>query len=393
MEGPTPVSALLHAATMVTAGIFLILRCSYLFNNIDNILLLIVLIGGFTAFFSALISIFQYDIKKIIAYSTCSQLGYMFLSSGFSLHDIAIFHLFNHAFFKALLFLSAGSLIHSLMDEQDLRRMGNLIFIFPITYISIVIGSLAIIGFPFITGFYSKDFLFESLLTRYLIDSIYIYVIVITAAFLTVFYSMRLVLFVFYLDINTYRIITMKQTIKYSYEIFYSLFHLSLLSIIVGFLFNDLFIGSGSYFWNKSLHLIITQICFLEQNFIPPIILNLPIIIIITGGFSCFIIHHYSLHIMIDNKYKLLSSFFNNALCFNTIYNIIFIKIFKIFYENNKFLDKGFIEYLGPYGLYILILFIIIINILSNNYNMDVNQFIIIFVILLIFEDNVYKNY
>jgi proton-translocating NADH-quinone oxidoreductase chain L len=157
MEGPTPVSSLLHAATMVTAGVFLLLRASPIFEYAPFILTFVLIIGGFTTFFSAIIGVFQYDIKKIIAYSTCSQLGYMFFSCGLSNYQVAIFHLFNHAFFKALLFLSAGSIIHAMFDEQDMRRMGGLLNFLPFTYFAIFIGSLAIMGFPFLTGFYSKD--------------------------------------------------------------------------------------------------------------------------------------------------------------------------------------------------------------------------------------------
>jgi len=161
MEGPTPVSSLLHAATMVTAGIFLVIRCSPIFEYAPFVLFLICIFGGITSFFSALIGIFQYDVKKVIAYSTCSQLGYMFLSCGLSNYLVAIFHLFNHAFFKALLFLGAGAIIHALYDEQDMRRMGGLINFLPFTYICILFGSLAIMGFPFLTGFYSKDLILE----------------------------------------------------------------------------------------------------------------------------------------------------------------------------------------------------------------------------------------
>jgi len=174
MEGPTPVSSLLHAATMVTAGVFLLVRCSFIFENSDLLLLLIVLFGAFTAIFAAFVAVFQYDIKKVIAYSTCSQLGYMFFSSGLSNYNITLFHLFNHAFFKALLFLGAGSIISSLLDEQDMRKMGSLLYKMPFTYISILIGSLAIMGFPFLTGFYSKDILIEFAYITYLLDGFYI---------------------------------------------------------------------------------------------------------------------------------------------------------------------------------------------------------------------------
>jgi len=161
MEGPTPVSALLHAATMVTAGVFLVIRSSLIFDYSSKILVLLILFGTITALFSSMIATFQYDIKKIIAYSTCSQLGYMFFSCGLSNYNVAFFHLFNHAFFKSLLFLSSGVLIHSLFDEQDIRKMGNLANILNFVYLAILIGSLAILGFPFLSGFYSKDLILD----------------------------------------------------------------------------------------------------------------------------------------------------------------------------------------------------------------------------------------
>jgi proton-translocating NADH-quinone oxidoreductase chain L len=169
MEGPTPVSSLLHAATMVTAGVFLLIRSSFFFEFSNSILILVALIGGFTAFFSAIIGVFQFDVKKIIAYSTCSQLGYMFFSCGLSNYQIAIFHLVNHAFFKALLFLSAGAIIHAVFDEQDMRRLGGLVKLLPFTYFAVFVGSLAIMGFPFLTGFYSKDLILELAYSRYMV--------------------------------------------------------------------------------------------------------------------------------------------------------------------------------------------------------------------------------
>jgi NADH-ubiquinone oxidoreductase chain 5 len=161
MEGPTPVSALIHAATMVTAGVFLIIRFSPLIEFSELTLTLLVIVGSFTAFFSAVTGIFQHDLKKVIAYSTCSQLGYMIFCCGLSNYNVSIFHLTNHAFFKALLFLGAGSVIHALSDEQDMRRMGSLINFLPITYSLMLVGSLALIGVPFLTGFYSKDSILE----------------------------------------------------------------------------------------------------------------------------------------------------------------------------------------------------------------------------------------
>ena len=175
MEGPTPVSALIHAATMVTAGIFLLIRCSFIFEYSPIILTLITFIGAITALFSSIIGLLQNDIKKIIAYSTCSQLGYMIFTCGLSNYSLAFFHLTNHAFFKALLFLSAGSIIHGLFNEQDIRKMGGLIKLFPYTYVSIFIGSLALIGFPFLTGFYSKDIILEFTYCNFTITGTFCY--------------------------------------------------------------------------------------------------------------------------------------------------------------------------------------------------------------------------
>jgi len=161
MEGPTPVSALIHAATMVTAGVFLIIRCSYLFENSSFALNVIVFVGSITAFFASTTGLFQNDMKKVIAYSTCSQLGYMVFACGLSNYNVGLFHLANHAFFKALLFLGAGSVIHALSDEQDMRKMGGIRRLLPFSYSIMLVGSLALMGFPFLAGFYSKDVILE----------------------------------------------------------------------------------------------------------------------------------------------------------------------------------------------------------------------------------------
>ena len=161
MEGPTPVSALIHAATMVTAGVFVLIRTSPILEYSYDALVVVVLVGALTAFFAGTVGIFQNDLKRVIAYSTCSQLGYMVFACGLSNYSVGMFHLMNHAFFKALLFLSAGSVIHALMDEQDMRRMGGLVKVLPLTFVMFLIGSLALMGFPFTTGFYSKDVILE----------------------------------------------------------------------------------------------------------------------------------------------------------------------------------------------------------------------------------------
>ena len=161
MEGPTPVSALIHAATLVVAGVFLIIRCSALFDNSEIALIVVSIVGAMTSFFAASVGLFQNDLKRVIAYSTCSQLGYMIFISGLSHYSVSLFHLANHAVFKALLFMSAGCVIHGMSDEQDLRKLGGLAYIFPVSFVMILIGSLALIGTPFLTGFYSKDCILE----------------------------------------------------------------------------------------------------------------------------------------------------------------------------------------------------------------------------------------
>jgi len=252
MEGPTPVSALIHAATMVTAGIFLFIRCSPIFEFIPNILMIMVLIGSLTTFLGATIGMLQNDIKKIIAYSTCSQLGYMCLACGVSNYFGSFFHLINHAFFKALLFLSAGALIHSLYDEQDIRKMGNLIQLLPFIYISFLIGSLALAGFPFLSGFYSKDYILESSIIHYSLTSNIAFWFGCISAFFTAFYSFRLIFLVFFNTNNSYKKIIQKIQ-ESNWYITFSLLFLLINSILIGYLIKDLITGLGSNFLGNSI--------------------------------------------------------------------------------------------------------------------------------------------
>jgi NADH-quinone oxidoreductase subunit L len=198
MEGPTPVSALIHAATMVTAGVFLVARCSPLFEYSEKALLMVTLVGATTALFAATIALTQNDIKKIIAYSTCSQLGYMFFACGVSAYSAAIFHLATHAFFKALLFLGAGSVIHAMHHEQNIQKMGGIWKKIPITYAMMWIGSLALAGFPPFAGFYSKDVILEAAFMSHSPFGKLAYWMGISAAFLTAFYSWRLLFLTFH---------------------------------------------------------------------------------------------------------------------------------------------------------------------------------------------------
>jgi NADH-ubiquinone oxidoreductase chain 5 len=247
MEGPTPVSALIHAATMVTAGVFLIIKCSPLFEYVPTVLSIITFVGATTAFFSATVGLVQNDIKKVIAYSTCSQLGYMIFACGLSTYHVSLFHLANHAFFKALLFLSAGAIIHSVSNEQDMRKFGALGPLLPFTSIMLLIGSLSLMGFPFLTGFYSKDLILELALTKYTIEGSFAYSLGLITAFFTSFYSFRVFYMTFIYKINSFRTV-INHVHELPYKMGISLCILSLGSIFLGYLAKDLFVGLGTDF-------------------------------------------------------------------------------------------------------------------------------------------------
>jgi NADH-ubiquinone oxidoreductase chain 5 len=247
MEGPTPVSALIHAATMVTAGVFLIIKCSPIFEYVPTVLSVITFVGATTAFFSATIGLVQNDIKKVIAYSTCSQLGYMIFACGLSNYHVSLFHLANHAFFKALLFLSAGAIIHSLSNEQDMRRFGGLALLLPYTSIMLLIGSLSLMGFPFLTGFYSKDLILELALTKYTVEGSFAYCLGLITAFFTSIYSFRVFYMTFIYKNNSFRSV-ITHVHELPWKMAFSLGILSFGSIFLGYAAKDLFVGLGTDF-------------------------------------------------------------------------------------------------------------------------------------------------
>jgi NADH-ubiquinone oxidoreductase chain 5 len=250
----------------------------------------------------------------------------MFLACGFSYYSVALFHLFNHAFFKALLFLSAGAIIHALNDEQDMRKMGGLLAFLPFTFVCMLFGSLAIMGFPFLTGFYSKDLILELLLSSYLIDSLFFYNLALAAAFLTAFYSTRLIIYVFLLPANFSRNI---QPHEPHMPMTIAMFLLVIGSLFFGFIFSDLFIGLGRPL-NSNIILNITLLSPFERNL--PLILSLLAAII-------------SLPLLNIKFINPMAPFFYHAGHFNTIYNKIFIKIFLFSYNiNTKLIDKGLLE-------------------------------------------------
>lgn len=312
MEGPTPVSALIHAATMVTAGVFLLLRSVHLFKYDENSLLLLSFLGGITSFIAATIGLFQNDIKKVIAYSTCSQLGYMVLSCGLNNYSGSLFHLMNHAFFKALLFLSAGAIIHSMLDQQDVRRMGMLLKYLPVSYIMILVGSLTIMGIPFLTGFYSKDFILEYVYSSNIYLSIFLYWLGIISASLTSFYSIKLLFLTFYNVHNSYfnilynknkRLIVIHES---KFLILIALIILFLGSIFVGFLFKDLFIGMGTDVWTNTLDTesYKDNLRIFDVEFLPMRIKIIPIICTLIAALLSFLFFKFYIFI-VEFVYKL----------------------------------------------------------------------------------------
>ena len=253
MEGPTPVSALIHAATMVTAGVFLVVRCSPMFEYSQVALNLVTVVGLITAIFAASVALVQNDIKKIVAYSTCSQLGYMFFAAGLGAYHVAMFHLFTHAFFKALLFLGAGSVIHAFKDEQDIRKMGGVRKKLPYTYIFMLLGTLALTGFPFLSGFYSKDAIIEFAYLNNTSLGNYAASIGIFTAFFTSIYSWRLFFKTFHGPFNNKKI-SLNDTHESPLVMLIPLVFLGIGAIFSGFLFKNTFIGHHSNdFWQTSI--------------------------------------------------------------------------------------------------------------------------------------------
>ena len=356
MEGPTPVSALIHAATMVTAGVFLIARTSPLFEYTSSILSLVTVVGACTAFFAATVGLLQNDLKRVIAYSTCSQLGYMVFACGLSNYSVGVFHLVNHAFFKALLFLGAGSIIHAVADEQDMRKMGGLKTLVPFTYSMMVIGSLALIGFPFLTGFYSKDVILEVAYGKYTLEGHFSYILGTIGAFLTAFYSTRLVYLTFLSRPNGYKSVICRAYDS-SYQICISLFLLVIPSVLIGFYAKDMIIGFGSDFWGNALFTTTENMNRVDSEFITHIYKILPVILSLLGATSSFLLYSFGSRLLIQLKLSVLGKkiyhFFNKKWFFDKIYNeqigqFFFTISYTITY---KIIDRGIIEIFGPMGL------------------------------------------
>ena len=349
MEGPTPVSALIHAATMVTAGVFLVVRCSPLFEYSELALNIVATVGMITAFFAATVALVQNDIKKIVAYSTCSQLGYMFFAAGVGAYHVAIFHLFTHAFFKALLFLGSGCVIHSFNENQDIRFMGGVWKKIPFTYTLMIIGTLALTGFPFLSGFYSKDAIIEFAYLKGSTVGFCAAILGIITAFLTSVYSWRLIFKTFHGKYNN-KVSNLTEIKESSLIMLIPSCLLAIGAIGAGITFKEIFIGDDTQFWKSS-------ILFLQSihHNNPPVwlVIITPAIVMLTIPISYYLfIKNEKIVKNIVLKNQKIYKFLLNKWYFDEIYNLIFVepikKIGTIFWKKG---DINIIDRYGPDGI------------------------------------------
>ena len=354
MEGPTPVSALIHAATMVTAGVFLICRLSPVIEYAPVALDIITFVGALTAIFAATVGMTQFDIKRVIAYSTCSQLGYMFFAAGVSAYPAAMFHLTTHAFFKALLFLGAGSVIHALSNEQDLRNMGGIWRQIPVTYAIMWIGSLALAGFPFFAGFYSKDMILEAAYGAHTSVGLLAFWLGCAAALLTAFYSWRLLIMAFH---GTPRasVEIMAHVHESPNVMTLPLIPLALGAIFAGWMGYDLFVGNHwQEFWGDSLFILPTHQAMEAAHHVPTWVKLLPIGLASAGVVGAYIAYVRLpwLPVSLAGRTGALYQFLFNKWYFDELYDRIFVKpavrCGKLLWIRG---DKGVIDHYGPDGL------------------------------------------
>ncbi|MAM93518.1 NADH-quinone oxidoreductase subunit L [Parvibaculum sp.] len=354
MEGPTPVSALIHAATMVTAGVFLVARMSPVFEFSEFALTVVTVVGATTAFFAATVGLVQNDIKRVIAYSTCSQLGYMFVALGVGAYEVAMFHLFTHAFFKALLFLGSGSVIHAMSDEQDMRRMGGLYKLIPVTWVMMVIGTLALTGFPFTAGYYSKDAIIEAAYAAHNPAHMYAFAMTVIAALFTSFYSWRLIFMTFH---GTSR--ASNETLSHVHEsplvMLMPLVILAVGAIGAGMVFAPLFIGHAyEEFWLEAIYRGAENHIMHEFHNVPEWVPYLPTLMMIAGFAVAwlFYIARPDMPRQLAKTHEPLYKFLLNKWYFDEIYDFIFVRpafaIGRIFWKQG---DGRIIDGIGPDGI------------------------------------------
>ena len=351
MEGPTPVSALIHAATMVTAGVFLVVRCSPIFEYSQFTLNVITYVGLITSLFAASVALLQNDIKKVIAYSTCSQLGYMFFACGISAYSLAMFHLVTHAFFKALLFLGAGCVIHCLHHEQDCNRMGGLYKKLPVTFAFIVIGSIALMGIPPFAGYFSKDLILEYALSIHSFNGTNIYVLGCLGAFLTSVYSTRLIYLTF-LNKTNIKTDIFNKIKEPGFTMLFPLFILSIGAIAGGYLFYD--IVENNAFWFNSIFTL-TEVNYVEEaHHIEKIYKLFPIFLVFLAVIVVFAAYKYvdSLSYLLNYKIKGLVKFLQKKWYFDEIYGFLFVnKLLQLSTFLWTRVDINLIDLKGPIGV------------------------------------------
>ena len=354
MEGPTPVSALIHAATMVTAGVFLVCRLSPLLEFAPITRDLITIVGAMTAIFAATIGMTQFDIKRVIAYSTCSQLGYMFFAAGVSAYPAAMFHLTTHAFFKALLFLGAGSVIHAMSDEQDMRNMGGIWYKIPFTYVMMWIGSLALAGVPFFAGYYSKDMILEAAWGAHTPVGNFAWYLGIVAAFLTAFYSWRLLMMTFHGKTRA-----SKEVFAHVHEsplvMTIPLFILAIGAVLSGWLFYDLFVGHHWHdFWGHAIFIQPDNTIMEDAHHVPKWVKLMPLYVSVSG-IGLAIIIYTMMPSVADNVARIfrpVHQLFYRKWYFDEIYHAVFVRpaveIGRFFWIRG---DKATIDGFGPDGI------------------------------------------
>ena len=354
MEGPTPVSALIHAATMVTAGVFMVARLSPIFEYAPGALAFVGVIGGTTAIFAASVGMAQNDIKRVIAYSTCSQLGYMFFAAGVSAYAAGMFHLFTHAFFKALLFLASGSVIHAMGGEQDMRRMGGLWRKIPITYALMWIGSLSLAGIPFFAGYYSKDTILAAAWASGTAVGRYSFVLGNFAAFMTAFYSWRLLFMTFHGAPRAD-----EETMHHAHEspwvMLIPLFVLAAGAAFAGFLFDGDFVGDGrNAFWKSSILVLPDHDSIASADSIPGYIALMPFVLALAGIATAYVayIRKPELPGLFVKRFRALYLFVLNKWYFDELYDWLFVRpAFRVGDGLWKSGDGAVIDGLGPDGI------------------------------------------
>lgn len=327
MEGPTPVSALIHAATMVTAGVFMVARLSPIFEYAPTALAVVTVIGATTALFAATVALTQNDIKRVIAYSTCSQLGYMFFAIGVSAYSAAIFHLMTHAFFKALLFLGAGSVIHAMSDEQDMRKMGGIWRKVPVTYSLMWIGSLALAGMPFFAGFYSKDIILEAAWGAHSWVGTYAFWMGIGAAILTAFYSWRLIIMTFHGAPRADEKV-MAHVHESPKVMILPLMVLAVGAIFAGYIGYDLFVGDdAAEFWREAIFVLPTSETMENAHHAPFWVVALPTFVGVAGIAAAYVLYlaFPAWPGRIASRFRPIYLFFLNKWYFDELYNRVFV--------------------------------------------------------------------